>query len=309
MLGFREAIAGNSLILTEGAVIERLRREYTVGLNDFVANAAFIYDADKKKILEGLFRQYIDIIRPTGLPMINFTPTWRASAGRLVAAGLSERDVNGDNVRFLAGIRAQYGDYAKKIYLAGLLGCRGDAYNHADALSTDEAVAFHQYQVELLSKAGVDFLFAATMPALTEALGLAKLMSETGKPYIISFVIRPDGALLDGTPLEGAVMQIDSAVKEQPVGYMVNCVHSSTLKKALGSVSGLVKDRIIGIQANTSAKSPEELDNSTELDSESPQMFARGLLELHKEFGIRILGGCCGSTHQHIQALVNMVES
>jgi S-methylmethionine-dependent homocysteine/selenocysteine methylase len=44
-----------------------------------------------------------------------------------------------------------------------------------------------------------DFLYAGIMPALPEAVGMAQAMADSGLPYIISFMIRQDGRLLDGS--------------------------------------------------------------------------------------------------------------
>ena len=48
--------------------------------------------------------------------------------------------------------------------------------------------------------AGVDLLVCATLPALSEAIGLAARDGCDGLPYLVGFVVRPTGQLLDGTP-------------------------------------------------------------------------------------------------------------
>ena len=91
-------------------------------------------------------RQYLDIGCEFGLPLLMSTPTWRASRERIDAAGYSGVDVNGDNVRFLDALRKSYGGYAKEVIICGLMSCRGDAYNPAEALGVDEALEFHAWQ-------------------------------------------------------------------------------------------------------------------------------------------------------------------
>ncbi len=66
--------------------------------------------------------------------------------------------------------------------------------------------------------------------------------------------------------------------------------------------SGLL-DRLIGFQANTSARSPEELVLLEELETEEPTTFAASMLQIHQRFGIAILGGCCGTDTRHIESL------
>ena len=88
-----------------------------------------------------------------------------------------------------------------------------------------DAYIFHKEQMQILADAGVDFLFASTLPALSEAKGIAKAMSETNTDYVISFIIRDNGKLLDGTVLTDAIKIIDDAVSTPPLFYLTNCIH------------------------------------------------------------------------------------
>jgi len=295
-----------SCILGEGAVIERLRRNSDFELDPFIVNSAFIYDEAKRNAIGSIYRQYLDVGEQYDLPLLLSTPTWRASQERIAEAGYAERDVNGDNFRFLDELRKTYGAYAQKIVICGLLSCKGDAYDQAQALTTEEAQAFHTWQAARLAEAGVDFLMAATLPALSEAIGLATALAKTGKPYIISFVVRPEGTMLDGTPLKEAIATIDSKVSPMPFAYMVNCTHASNFRSAVlhdTHSSSQVRERIVGLLANTAALSPEELDNAKAMVEEAPDAFGRALAALHADLGIKIVGGCCGTDERHIGLL------
>jgi homocysteine S-methyltransferase len=144
-ISFAKFLEISPCILGEGAVIERLRRSGDLELDPYLVNSAFIYEGAKRAALETICRQYLDIGREFGLPLLMSTPTWRASRERIEAAGLTGVDVNGDNVRFLDALRKSYGGYAEKVAICGLMSCRGDAYNHADALAVDEAREFHAW--------------------------------------------------------------------------------------------------------------------------------------------------------------------
>jgi homocysteine S-methyltransferase len=192
------------------------------------------------------------------------------------------------------------------------MSCRGDAYNPAEALAVDEAQEFHAWQAGQLAEAGVDFLMAATLPALSEATGLAHALSATGQPYIISFVVRPGGTLLDGTPLKVAIAAIDAAATPQPMAYMINCSHSSFARSALmhgTNSSPLVRQRVIGLLANTAALSPEDLNDCSSLVEEAPEVFGRSVAGLQRELGLKILGGCCGTDDRHIRSLAAQLAS
>ena len=300
------------VILGEGAVIERLRRSETISLDEHVVNSALIYQESGRTALEAICRQYMDTGQRYNLPLILSTPTWRAGQERIAAAGLAGRDLNGDNFRFLDALRTSYGEYADKIIICGLMSCRGDAYQPGEAMQEDEAAQFHTWQAEALANAGVDFLLASTLPALSEAIGIARAFAATGLPYIISFVARPEGTLLDGTPLKNAITALDAAVTPQPVAYLINCTHASVFRSALlheSNSSAIVKERIIGLLANTASLSPEELDASSVLIEEKPEQFGKNLSDLYRDLGMKILGGCCGTDDRHIECLAKKLAA
>jgi S-methylmethionine-dependent homocysteine/selenocysteine methylase len=302
----------SDIIIGEGAVIERLRRDTEYELDPHIVNAAFIYDEEKRTVLETIYRQYLSVGFSSGLPLLLSTPTWRASQERIKTAGYEDRAVNQDNYRFLDDLRKAYGAYADKVAICGLMSCRGDAYNPSERLSEDEARTFHAWQAQKLAETGVDLLLASTLPALSEATGIASAQAATGKPYIISFVFRPDGTLLDGTPLKDAVSAIDAKVNPRPLAYMCNCTHASIFRSAMKHathVSSLARKRVVGLLANTAALDPEELDISKELVTEAPEIFGRDVASLHREFGMKILGGCCGTNHRHIQSLAEHLST
>jgi homocysteine S-methyltransferase len=311
-LPFSEFFEKSRCILGEGAVIERLRRSSEFELDPHIVNSAFIYDKGTRTAISGIYRQYLGIGLKYNLPLLISTPTWRASRERIKKAGYEKTDVNGDNFRFLDEMRKSYGAYANKIVICGLLSCRGDAYNQSETLTTNEAHEFHAWQANRLAEAGVDFLLAATLPALSEAIGLATALAATGKPYIISFVLRSEGTMLDSTPLQDAISIIDTAANPKPLAYMANCTHASVFKTAImhdTNSSSAVRERVAGLLANTAALKPEELDNSEELVEEDPQIFGKSVSSLHGELGMKILGGCCGTDERHIDNLAKRLVS
>jgi len=308
---FQQLLATEPVILGEGAIIERLRRTAGIHLDEHVVNSALIYQEDGRVALESICRQYLEIGRRHNLPLLLSTPTWRAGRERIAAAGHAGQDLNGDNARFLMALRDSYGTYAARVSICGLMSCRGDAYKPDEALTIDASRTFHAWQADALAASGVDFLLAATLPALSEAVGLAHAQAATGLPYLISFVVRAGGTLLDNTPLHEAVSTIDAAVSNPPMAYLVNCTHASVFRSALqhpSKSSPLVRERVIGLLANTSALSPEELDDSIDLAEEDPDVFGQNVAALQSELGMKLLGGCCGTDERHIESLARRLK-
>ncbi len=308
---FEDAVKNCPVILTDGSMLERLRRESSVELDPYIMHAGLIYDDVARNVVVKLHRQYIDIGIRFDLPFVVLAPTWRANPERIEKSDFrNKKDINGDCVRLLDSIRQEHPARVKKIYIGAVMACRGDCYRPGEAMARDEAKRFHTHQAEALAGAGVDLILPCTLPAVSEASGIAAAVSATGCAYGISFVAGPDGRVLDGTSLHDAIERIDSETDPKPLFYGANCVHPSALEKALAreiNQTPLVRERFIFFQANTSAKSSEELDNLEYLDTMDPGKYGEAMAALHERFGIKILGGCCGSDNRHIEEIAKRV--
>jgi homocysteine S-methyltransferase len=305
---FLQTLKDAPVLLTEGSIYERLRRREGFRFDPALAHAAGVFDPPSRSILEQIHREYIEIGRAHGLPSVTLADTWRANRDRIAASPFAHLDVNAECVRLMTGLREEISTPSSPVFVGGMLGPKGDAYSPHEALGASAAESFHSYQVDKLAATGLDFLKAATVPSTSEAIGLARAMSAAKLPYFVSFVIRPDGSVLDGTPLDEAFDCIDQEVATPPTGYYVNCVHPTVLLRALGRLQASPRypdliDRLVGFQANTSARSPEELDLLEEIETEEPRRYAGLLREVHERHGLKVLGGCCGSGPEHMRWL------
>lgn len=295
----------NESILMEGALGERLKREYGIEFDADVAMATLIYTKKGKAALYELWTQYIKIAEQHSLPFIATTPTRRANVERASKAGFGSEIIY-DNVEFLKSLRSN----KTEMYIGGLMGCAGDAYTGEGALSRPDAASFHSWQANSFKEAEVDFLYAGIMPTLNETAGMADAMAATGLPYIISFTINADGCLIDGTPIHDAICEIDATTKAKPLCYMTNCVHPNIAYEALSQSFNQtieVRTRFLGIQANTSPLPYCELDASTDLKSSDPISFAKDMIRLKHTMHLKIMGGCCGTDSRHMSELAHLL--
>ncbi len=301
-INIENLIHDNDYLLTEAAVIEALGRRADIRLHPQLLNAPLIYAPQGRRRLAGLYDGFVEVAAAAGVPILLTTPTWRANRDRLTAAGLT-RNVNADAVRFLQDLRDGWAGRLNGVGIGGLLGCANDCYQPAEGLSAAAAEALHAWQAERLAAAGVDFLLAATLPALPEAVGMARALAATGVPYIISFVIGRSGVVLDGSSMETAIGEIDAAVSRRPLGYMINCAYPSFLKAADEPVA--VLQRLVGFQANASSRDHSELDGSDRRQADDLDDWGRGMLALNRAYGVKILGGCCGTGREHLRYITN----
>lgn len=290
----------------EGALGERLKREYGLKFDENLGLARMVYSSEGKAALKELWEQYIDIARHYNLPFLATTPTRRANIERIQKAN-SDSSVIGENVYLLRQIQQSCGI---EMYVGGLMGCKGDAYTGEGALTDEEAYHFHSWQANAFRDEKVDFLYAGIMPVLSEAIGMAEAMSDTRIPYIVSFTIRKDGTLIDGTNISEAIKIIDNSVMYKPLCYMANCVHPRIVNQALSqpfNQNTVVRTRFLGLQANTSPLSFSELDSSVDLKCSEPISFADDMIRLCSDMNLKIMGGCCGTDNRHMEEVAKRI--
>lgn len=297
---FNNALKQFPLILTECAISERLRRRPDIELHPILFNTPLIYETKGRQRLDEIYFSYLEVANEAKLPILLCSPTWRINKERIKEAG-APSSINRDAISFMKEFKTRYTSDDSKIITGALLAPKNDCYSPEAALERNKAAEFHSWQIDELVEADTEIIIAQTMPAVSESLGMADRLSASGKPYIISFVINRFGKVLDGTSLAEAIDMIDQTTVSPPTGYMVNCVYPTFLHAENQSPDFF--NRLIGIQANASSKDHDQLDGSEQLQQDPLPDWGKNMLELHKSYGVKILGGCCGTDHTYLRYL------
>jgi S-methylmethionine-dependent homocysteine/selenocysteine methylase len=306
---FEEIYQKSRVILTEGAIVERLKSEFNLEMDVWINHAGLIYT--HPALLDSLYRQYIEIGRKFELPVMIMTPTRKVNVESLKNSRFRDKNIFDNSCTFLNRIKKGYSNYSEKILIGGLLGCKGDAYSGEQVLGREDAYRFHKQQTSQFAEKDIDYLFAGIMPEINETFGMAKAMAETNIPYIISFMLRKDGCLLDGTILSKAIEIIDSGVFPGPICYMTNCIHPTNLINGLTQVNNKNSPylkRLNGIQSNTSILTPEELNNCNILQQDDFDNIISDMHFLQNEFDFKIFGGCCGTNDKFMKSLAEKIK-
>ena len=101
-MDFETCIASHSSVLMEGALGERLKREYGLTINGSVAMADLIYSQQGRVALETLWRGYMGIAGKYNLPFLATTPTRRPISSKLFRPDMMRlllRIMSGSSVR------------------------------------------------------------------------------------------------------------------------------------------------------------------------------------------------------------------
>jgi homocysteine S-methyltransferase len=288
-------------VVTDGGLETDLIYNHGVDLPDFAA-FPLIDDERGRELLLRYYGEYVDIARQAGASVQLETPTWRASADwgdRLGYSAGELRRVNRDAVTLLRRLRDRAG--VETLLVSGNLGPRGDGYVAGDEVDPDGAADYHAPQIEAFAEAGADLITALTLTGTGEAIGIVRAARGAGLPVAVSFTVEVDGRLPGGTPLAAAIAAVDA--EGGPDYYMVNCAHPTHIAPGLTG-GGEWRSRIVGLRANASVLSHEELDAATELDEGDPVGLARAQDTLRQHLpSLALVGGCCGTDTRHVAAM------
>ena len=301
---FASVFKESPLVLTDGAIETRVVYEFHRDLTGFEV-FTLLGDAEGREILWTIYSTYARIAAKFDVPMQLGTPTWRASRNWTA-------DVAEVNAQAVALVREAASSTGARAIVAGVIGPSSDGFDPSGALSAEDAVEYHREQGSALASAGVDLLFAPTFPAIGELHGVARAMSETKFPFAVAPMLHGDGTMMDGTTLAAAISRMDNDSAARPWHYMLGCLyptHAATALESLFRSAPALAHRVVGLKANGSDLPAESLDGSPTLQTTAPDKFARDAWDCAQNFGLHVLGGCCGTDTVHIEALAQLATS
>jgi homocysteine S-methyltransferase len=294
----------DDLLLTDGGLETTLVFHDGIELPHFAA-FPLLETEDGRRALRRYYEKYLELAAERGLGFLLATPTWRANpdwAERLGYDAARLAELNRQSVEMLRDLAADWSDRVPRIMIDGVVGPRGDGYLQGD-MDAAAAEAYHAQQVEAFAASGADLVSAITMNTVGEAIGIARAAKAQRLPHVISFTVETDGRLVGGSTLREAIERTDQATGASPAWYMVNCAHPAHFAQALAQDEAWTY-RIGGLRPNASQLSHAELDEATTLDDGNPADLAQRFRALRNAFpAIRVLGGCCGTDHRHIEAI------
>ncbi len=240
------------------------------------------------------------------------TNTFGANAVRLARFGLEARarELNGAGVKLARECVAQMREkQASEAYVAGAIGPLGvrivaeqDAAADGTGVSEARAYAAFAEQVRALAEggpgAGADLLILETVMAMNEAeLALRAARAEAPwLPVIAMVTVNEAGDCLDGTSPEDAARRLEGWG-----AAAVGCNCSEGPGIVLATIERMRAVTKLPLAAMPNAGTPRVVDGR-HLYLTSPEYlasFARRFVQA----GARFVGGCCGTTPQHIRAV------
>ena len=229
------------------------------------------------------------------------TNTFGANRIRLARHGLAGKvaEINAAGVRIARQAVEHLKDkQAGEAWVAGALGPLGVRLEPLGKTGLDEARAAFSEQIQALATAGVDMLIIETMPALNEAREALAAARETAPelPVLVMVTVDDDNNCLDGaSPEQAAALLTEWGASA--IG--INC--STGPATVLTAIEAMRTATTLPLAAMPNAGMPRAVDgrNIYLCSPEYMASFARKAITA----GVQIVGGCCGTTPNHIRAM------
>ncbi|WP_105373473.1 betaine--homocysteine S-methyltransferase [Neorhizobium huautlense] len=187
----------------------------------------------------------------------------------------------------------------RKVIVAGSVGPTGELLIPLGALSYEDAVAAFAEQIEGLKAGGADVAWIETMSSADEIRAAAEAAVKVGLPYTYTGSFDTAGKTmmgLDPKDIHGVVQDIGA----EPVAVGANCgVGASDILSSLLDMTAAAPDAITIVKGNCGI--PEYRGAEIHYSGTPPLMaeYAR----LARDAGARIIGGCCGTSSEHLAAM------
>ena len=226
------------------------------------------------------------------------TNTFGANRTKLMTHGLAEqtREIN------LEGARLAREAARANAFVAGAIGPLGIRIEPWGKTSIEEARTVFRDQAQALVDGGVDLFILETFFDLNEVQAAMRGVRDVSdRPLVVQMSVEDDGNSQEGTPPELFAKRLDEWGADV-VG--LNCsVGPQAMLDAIERIANATSKKL---SAQPNAGKPRSIEgrNIYLCSPEYMASYARRLVE----HGVRIVGGCCGTTPEHIRAIRKAVQ-
>ncbi len=265
--------AMGTMLYAKGIFLNRSFDELNLTQPDFVA-----------EVHQAYVRAGADVIE---------TNTFGANRVKLAPFGL------GDSVKAINTQGAKIARQAarEQAFVAGSIGPLGIRIEPWGKTGVDEAEAYFREQVEGLLEGGVDLFVLETFHDVNEiAAAIRAVRGLSDLPIVAQVTTEEDGNTLDGAPPEAFVPQLE-ALGATLIG--VNC--SVGPAGMLETIERMSRVAHVPLSAQPNAGRPREIEGRN-IYLSSPEYVASYARRFVTN-GVRLVGGCCGTTPEHIREI------
>ncbi len=289
MPSFREALESGRVILFDGAMGTEIYRR-GVFLNK-------CYD-DLCRTAPDLVRDVHESYRGAGAEVLE-TNSFGANRIRLKGYGLegAVAEIN----RAAASLAREVA--GEELFVAGSMGPLGVRIEPYGPTSEDEAREIFRQQARALAEGGADLFVVETFSDMAEVeQAIAGCREAADLPVLALMTIQTDGRTTYGARPEQIAAELETGGAD---GVGLNCSVGPAL--LLEAIQEMTRSTHLPVTAIPNAGLPREVQGRKFYLAEPEYMasYARKLVQV----GARIVGGCCGTTPEHIREMANQIRA
>jgi len=291
---FTEALATRPWLLADGATGTNY---FQMGLVS--GDAPEMWNFEHPERVRSLHRRFIE----AGADIV-LTNSFGGNRHRLKLHN-AQGQVREINVAAAKNARAEADAAGRPVYVGGSIGPTGEIMEPVGALSHTEAVDSFAEQAMALKEGGVDVLWIETMSSEEELRAAVEGAARAGLPIVTTMSFDTNGRTMMGiTPKSFGA--ITAALPTQPVAIGANCgVGASELVATVLGISEARPDAAVVAKGNCGI--PQYVDGHIHYTG-TPELMA-DYARIAFDAGARIIGGCCGTSPEHLAAMRKSLES
>jgi len=290
----QELLAKHDWLMADGATGTTL---FNMGLSS--GDAPELWNTEQPKNILALYKGAVDAGSD-----IFLTNTFGGNASRLKLHSAEKRVLELNRVA--AELGREIADKAgRPVVVAGSMGPTGDIMVPMGPLTHDVAVEMFHEQAEGLKSGGADVLWVETISSPDEYRAAAEGCRLAGMPWCGTMSFDTAGRTMMGVTAPAMVDMVD-ALPDAPVAFGANCgVGASDLLRTILGFSA--KGTLTPIISKGNAGIPKYHDGHIHYDG-TPALMADYAV-MARDAGARIIGGCCGTTPEHLRAMREALET
>ena len=289
-----DLLAARDWLLADGATGTTL---FNMGLS--AGDAPELWNTDHPDRIRALYRGPVE----AGSDLF-LTNSFGGTAARLKLHDAQDR------VRELNCAAAELGreiadSAGRTVVVAGSMGPTGEIMAPMGSLTHEIAVEMFHEQAEGLKEGGADILWVETISAPEEYRAAAEAAQRSGLPWCGTMSFDTAGRTMMGTT-SADMVQMVARLHSPPLAFGANCGvgASDLLRTVLGFMA---QGPELPVIAKGNAGIPKFVDGHIHYDG-TPELMADYAV-LARDSGARIIGGCCGTTPEHLRAMRAALET
>jgi methionine synthase I (cobalamin-dependent) len=246
------------------------------------------------------YRSFID----AGSDIV-LTNTFGGTANRLKLHKADDRVFEINKAAAELARRAVAESGREDVIVAGSIGPTGDLFVPLGPLTVEDGARAFEEQAKGLAAGGADVAWIETMSSIDEVTAAVRGATAAGLPYVVTLSFDTNGRTMMGvTPAQFA--QLAHELQPQPVAFGGNCgTGASELMAAILNLESAKAEGDV-LVAKSNCGIPQFVAGEIEY-SGTPELMA-DYARLALDAGVRIIGGCCGTTPEHVRAMRDALE-